>query len=320
MGRQTVVLLMIAAAIPLAAQSKYKAPRTPEGVPDFSGVYLNRTGVPLERPQNLGDKETFTREELEAREQAAAGRAERAAASRTVTNTAHYDLEQFGLDSGTTGMVESLRTSLLTGKTGRIPAMLPDAKAKMDAQRAAARGHEYDGPENRGMSERCILWNFEGPPVLPGGYNPNLQIMQGEGYVAVRYEMMGGARLIPTDGRAHVDSHVRQYYGDSVGHWEGDTLVVETTNFNDTPAMGRGADHNLRVVERYTRTGEHELTYQFTVTDPSVWEESWSGEYTMEKTDAPIYEYACQEGNYGMPNILSGERAAERKAAAGSGK
>src|SRR5262249_39541676 len=151
------------------------------------------------------------------------------------------------------------------------------------AAAAAARGHETDGPENRGMSERCILWNFEGPPLMPGGYNPNLQIFQGEHEVIIRNEMMGGARIIHTDGRPHLDAAVRQWYGDSIGHWEGDTLVAETTNFTDQPALGRGATRNLKVTERFTRISAEAIKYEFTVTDPSTWEQSWSGEYPITK-------------------------------------
>lgn len=310
-----VAVMMAAAILPLCAQSKYKAPRTPEGVPDLTGIYLNRTNVPLERPVNLGAKEFYTPEEYAAREKAAAERAAQQAAAPAGREDPHYDSEQFGLDSATSGMVKSLRTSLITGPTGRIPPMLAEAQQRYNAQQAARRGHEFDSAEMRSLSERCILWSFEGPPILPGGYNPNLQIHQGYGYVAVRYEMMGGARIIPTDGRPHVDPKIRLWYGDSVGHWEGDTLVVDTTNFTDQPALGRGADRNLHVVERFTRTGPDTITYQFTVSDPTVWEQSWSGEYTIERIQGNIYEYACHEGNYGLPNILSGARAAEQQAA-----
>jgi len=315
-------LLVIAALVsvmtPLAGQSTYKAPRTPWGVPDLQGFYLNRSTTPVERPQNLGAKEFYTEEEMKAREAAAAARAAAAAATpppETPTE-AHYDFEQFGLDSSTTGTVRNLRTSLVIGPTGRIPAMTPEAAKRTADARAAARGHEYDGPENRGMAERCILWNFEGPPLMPGGYNPNLQIFQGENQVIIRNEMMGGARIIPTNGKPHLDASVRQWYGDSIGHWEGETLVVDSTNFNDQPPLGRGATRNLHVTERFTRISPEVIKYEFTVTDPSTWEQSWSGEYPIQRIDGPIYEYACQEGNYGMPNILSGARAAEREAAA----
>jgi hypothetical protein len=305
----------MASMTPAAGQSKagaYKAPRTPWGVPDLQGYYLNRSTVPLERPQNLGAKEFYTEEEYALARQSTEARA----AARVEVNEAHYDLEQFGLDAATSGTVKNLRTSLIVGPTGRIPAMTPEATKRVNEARAAARGHEFDGPENRGMAERCILWSFEGPPLMPGGYNPNLQIFQGPNEVIIRNEMMGGARIIPTDGRGHLDENVRQWYGDSVGHWEGETLVVDTSNFNDQPPLGRGATRNLRVTERFTRISPDVIKYEFTVADPSTWEQSWSGEYPIQRIEGPIYEYACQEGNYGMPNILSGARAAEREAAA----
>ncbi len=176
------------------------------------------------------------------------------------------------------------------------------------------RGHEFDGPENRGLAERCIIWGAEGPPMLPIGYNSNLQIMQGEGYVAIMQEMIHDVRIIPTDGRPHVASSVRELMGDSRGHWEGNTLVVDTTNFTDRTAF-RGSSENLHVVERFTRTDADTVLYQFTVDDPSTWAAPWSAEVPLAKIDGPIFEYACHEGNYGMPNNLSGARAEEKKLA-----
>ncbi len=302
--------------LPIAAfgQSAYKAPRTIWGTPDFQGFYINRTNTPLERPQNLGDKEFYTEQELAAMEKAAAARQPQQTEPGTAAD-AHYDMSQFGLDSGTTGLVKQTRTSLIIGPTGRIPALTPEAQTRAQQARAAAAGHEYDGPENRGMAERCILWNFEGPPLMPGGYNPNLQIFQGPKEVVIKHEMMGSPRIIRTDGTPHIDASIRQWFGDSIGHWEGDTLVVDTTNFNDQPPLGRNATRNLHVVERFTRVSEKQIKYEFTVSDPSTWKDSWSGEYMIQKFAGPIYEYACQEGNYGMPNILSGARQAEREAA-----
>ncbi|MEP7352101.1 MAG: hypothetical protein ABI824_02615 [Acidobacteriota bacterium] len=296
-------------------QTSYKAPRTPWGTPDLQGYYINRTTTPLERPQNLGAKEFYTEAELKTIEAVAAARPE----TQTVAGTAadaHYNMTQFGLDAKTGGTARSLRTSIVVGPTGRIPAMIPAATQRTAAARAAAAGHEYDSVQNRGMSERCILWNFEGPPLMPGGYNPNLQIFQGPNQVIVRNEMMGGARIIRTDGSKHLDPAIRQWYGDSIGHWEGETLVVDSTNFNDQPAFGRGATKDLHVTERFTRISEDTIKYQFTVSDPNTWEQAWSGEYPIRKFAGPIYEYACQEGNYGMPNILSGAREAEKQAAA----
>jgi hypothetical protein len=270
----------------------------------------------MERPANLGTKEFYTEEELAAIEKAAAAR-EAAPTTPGTAADAHYDMQQFGLDAGTTGLVRNLRTSLIIGPTGRIPALLPEAQTRVNAEAAAKRGHETDGPENRGMAERCILWGFEGPPFTPGGYNPNLQIFQGEKEVIIRHEMMGNARVIRTDGSGHIPASIRQWYGDSIGHWEGETLVVETTNFNDQPAFARNSSRDLKVIERLTRVAEDTIKYEFTVSDPNTWKDSWSAEYPIKKFAGPIYEYACQEGNYGMPNILKGFRAAEREAAAG---
>ena len=284
----------------------YKAPKTSWGVPDFEGVYLTTTAVPMERPKELGDKAFYTDAEVTANAQA---RANRGPARVGV----HYDNAQFGLSPTVTGTVPNNRTSMITSDDGRMPEMLP-AAAKLQAdQRADRRDHQYDGPEMRGDAERCIYWGHEGVPMRPVGYNGTLQIVQSPGYVTIRHEMISTARIIPTDNREHVDSKLRSYFGDSVGHWEGDTLVVDTTNFNDHPPL-RGADENLHVVERFTRTSPDNITYQYTVTDPTVWEKSWSAEWPMGMTEGPIYEYACQEGNYGMAGVLSGARVTEWEA------
>jgi len=312
-------MILGTAIVPAFAQTKsaaYKAPRTSDGLPDLQGVYSNSSDVPLERAANLGAKEFYTDEELAKRAAATASPAPRAAAQPGTTADIHYDTSQFGLGRNVTTDMVNKRTSILVGDTGRVPPLLPEAKQRQDAQAALRRGHEMDGPENRGIAERCIYWGTEGPPMLNQGYNSNLQIAQGPGYVAILQEMIHDVRIIPTDGRAHVPANIRQWFGESVGHWEGDTLVVDTTNFNDQPAVGRGASRNLHVVERFTRTGPKTILYQFTVSDPSTWEKSWSGEYPFGEIDGKVYEYACQEGNYGMANILSGARADERRAAA----
>lgn len=303
-----------AKAAPKAAGA-YKAPRTPDGVPDIQGVYSNSSAVPLERPANLGAKEFYSPEELKAQAEAAAKRAPAAPSQVGTVADIHYDTSQFGLTRVLTDAMASNRTSIITGETGRVPAMIAAAVDRQNKQRAAVAGHQFDGPENRGIAERCIYWGNEGPPMLPVGYNATLQIVQGPGYVGIVQEMIHDTRIIPTDGREHAPENVRQFFGDSVGHWDGDTLVVETTNFNDMPAVGRGASRNLHVTEKFTRTGPETVLYQFTVSDPSTWEKSWSGEYPIGKIDGAVYEYACQEANYGMANILSGARADERKAA-----
>jgi hypothetical protein len=290
----------------------YTPPRTPDGKPDLQGIYSNASVVPLERPKDLGSKEFFTKEEADAYEKAAMSRHEVVAPG--TYGDVHYNMQQFGLEKGQSKVAETIRTSLIVGPEGRVPPLLPAAQARQAARQAANKGHEFDGPENRGLSERCILWPNEGPPMLPEGYNSNLQIVQGEGYVAIMQETIHDVRVIPTDGRPHLPADVHQLMGDSRGHWEGNTLVVDTTNFTDRTAF-RGSSENLHVVERFTRTDADTIKYEFTVSDPSTWEKSWSGEVPMTKIDGPIFEYACHEGNYGMHNNLSGARAEDAKKA-----
>lgn len=312
------------AAVPAGAQTgssvlfakegakTWTPPRTADGVPDLQGVYTNSSPVPLERPKELGSKEFFTKEESGAAMKKAEETHEVVAPG--TYGDVHYSMAQFGLEKGQSAIAANLRTSLIVGPTGRVPDLLPEARQRQAARAAVNRGHEFDGPENRSLSERCIFWGAEGPPMLPIGYNSNLQIIQGPGYVAILQEMIHDVRIIPTDGRAHVAANVHELMGDSVGHWEGNTLVVDTTNFTDRTAF-RGSSESLHVVERFTKTDPNTVLYQFTVDDPHTWATSWSGEVPMTKIDGPIFEYACHEGNYGMPNNLSGARAEEKKLA-----
>ena len=152
------------------------------------------------------------------------------------------------------------------------------------------------------------------PPMMPPGYNPAYQIVQSPGYVTILIEMLHETRVIPTDGRPHAPSNVRSWLGDSKGHWEGDTLVVETTNFNDKVAF-RGASENMKVTERFTRMSDDAIRYEFTVDDPSTWERAWKGEMPFVKIGGPIFEHACNEGNYGIANTLAGARKEEKRAA-----
>jgi hypothetical protein len=313
---QTVAAKPAAAA---AAPKNWTPPRTPDGVPDLQGYWTNLTDTPLERPNELGAKEFYTPDELAAREK----KAQEQAAKRleegrqtepgTVADV-HYDLAQFGLDRSQAKSSTSLRTSLILGPEGRIPPQLPEAQ-KRNAERAAYnRVHGFDGPETRSLSERCILWPNEGPPMLAPGYNSNLEIVQSPGYVAILQEMIHDTRVIATNNRPHLPASVRQLMGDSRGHWEGDTLVVETTNFTNRTSF-RGSTDSLKVIERFTRTSPNTITYQFTVSDPATWDKPWSAELPMTTIDPPIYEYACHEANYGMANNLKGARATEKEAA-----
>jgi hypothetical protein len=284
--------------------------RTADGQPDLQGVWANASNVPLERPKNLGAKEFFTEQELA--ENAKKG----FSGDRAVTVEAHYDLSQFGLDPSQSKFAPNLRTSLIVGPKGRIPPLIPEAQKRLAAKAAQAQGHEFDGPENRPLGERCIMWPSEGPPMLPVGYNNNLQIFQGPGYVAILQEMIHDVRIIPLDGSPHLAAGVGQWRGDSRGHWEGNTLVVDTTNFTAKTAF-RGSTEHLRVIERFSRTAEDMLLYEFTVEDPDTWTKSWTAQWPMAKAAGRIFEYACQEGNYGMANTLSATRALEEAARKG---
>ena len=313
------------AAKPAPAAKAWSMPRTPDGKPDLQGVYTNATSVPVARPAYLGAKEFYTDEADKAASAAqapAAGRGGRGGAARPAAAAdpegnglaVHYDTSQFGLGGATVKRVASLRTSIITGPEGRVPAVLPEvAKAAQD-RRAYQQAHQWDSAQNRPLAERCITWGFEGPPMMPVGYNSTLEIVQGQGYVAIVQEMIHDTRVIPTDGRPHGPAEIKRWMGDSVGHWEGDTLVVETVNYNPQVVIQQQqVSDAAKVTERFTRIDADTITYQFTVDDPKTWVKPFSGEYNMVHIDGPVYEYACHEGNYGMANNLSGQRATEKK-------
>lgn len=311
-------------AAPTASRSvAWSAPRTPDGVPDLEGVWTNNTVTPVERPRELGEKEFYTEAELadvqkRERERLAKDEIEGLPAANhsgvegAPADNVHYDFAQFGLDRSQAKIAWDRRTSIIVGPEGTMPPLTPEAR-KRNAERAAkARGHELDGPENRPLGARCIARPNVGPPLLPAGYNSNLQIVQGPGYVALEAEMIHDARVIPTDGRPHLSKSVHQWMGDSRGHWEGNTLVIDTTNFTDlNPFPGA---QNLHVIERLTRLDEDTILYQFTVEDPGMWTKPWSGELPITKIKGDLYEYACNEGNYGLENTLRGARVAEEQA------
>jgi len=302
-----------------AATKNWTAPKNPDGTPDLQGYFTNSTVTPLERPKDLGAKEFFTQEEADA--YAKKAMAQKEATGPGTYADVHYDMGQFGLERAQNKVARTIRTSLIVGADGRVPELLPEAKTRAAARAAANRGHEFDGPENRGLAEQCIIWNNEGPPMMPVGYNSNLQIVQGEGYVAIEQEMIHDTRIIPIDPpnaiRPHLPSDVHLLMGDARGHYEGNTLVVDTTNFTDRVPF-HGSGEKLHVVERFTRTDADTVLYQFTVDDPTAWAHSWSAEIPMTKIDGPIFEYACHEGNYGMRNNLSGARAEEKQKEAAS--
>jgi len=312
-GRWLVAMGLVAAA---SAPPAWTPPRTPDGRPDLQGFWTNATITPLERPRELGAKEYYTEEE--AAEYRKKALVPLSTAERGGTE-AHYEFTQFGLDRSQAQIAFSMRTSMIVGPEGRVPPLTQEAQQRNAERAARNKGHEFDGPENRTIQERCIVWGNEGPPMLPPGYNSFLQIVQTPASVAIMQEMIHDVRIIPLDGRPHAPANVRRWLGDSRGRWEGDTLVVDTTNFTDQTNF-RGSRENLHVVERFTRVDDGTIRYQFTVDDPTTWAKAWSGELPLVKDKGPIYEYACHEGNYGLANNLRGARAKEKADEAKTGK
>jgi len=303
-----------AQAKPSAAKS-WASLKTADGQPDLQGYWTNATLTPLERPAQLAGKATLTAEEAAAyvkqiREQG--NRDRRGGSAETDVGEAYND---FWFDRGTK-IVGSLRTSLIVDPPdGKIPSLTAEAQQRVDATREFNRQHPADGPENRGLAERCLIWGTAGPPMMPGPYNNAYQIVQNRDYVVILVEMIHDARVIPLDGRPHLGGDMRQWMGNSRGRWEGNTLVVDTTDFSGK-APFRGSDQNLHLVERFTRTDANTMQYEFTVNDESAFTRPWSVQIPFTKAEGPIFEYACTEGNYGMTDILAGARAQEQKGAA----
>jgi hypothetical protein len=301
-----------------AKAGAYVPPRTADGQPDLQGIWNNATITTLERPPALAGKAFFTPAEAAAFEKTTAlqnNRDQRGPDGATDVAGAY---NQAWFDRGTK-VVGTLRTSLIVDPPdGKIP-YNETAQKRLAAAADYARAHPADGPENLTLQDRCLVWATAGPPMLPGPYNDNYQIFQAPGYVAIAVEMIHDVRIIPIDGRPHLPSSVRLWSGDPRGHWEGNTLVVETTNFNGK-AHFRGATENMRLIERFTRTAADTLTYEFTVDDPATFAKPWSASIPMERAEGPIYEYACHEGNYAVPGILAGARLQEKKSSGGAGK
>jgi hypothetical protein len=301
-----------------AAGKVWTPPRTPDGKPDLQGVWNNATLTPLERPKSLGTKEFYTDQEFAelARRVRQGEVGEGADLGAAAEQTLRYDLSLYGFDLTKARFSSNKRTSLIVGPDGVVPPMLPEA-IKRNADRAAKnKGHEFDGYENRPLQERCILMGQERLPMIPGVNDNNLlQIAQGAGWVTMLHEINHHTRVIPTDGRPHISQNIRQWQGDSVGRWEGNTLVVDTTNFTGLTANFRGSGEKLHLVERFTRVSDETIIYQFTVEDPTTWAKPWTAEIPMTKSEGPIYEWACHEGNTMISTILRGARVAEEDAA-----
>jgi hypothetical protein len=287
-------------------------PRTADGKPNFEGDWVNNTFTPLERPEDLQDKAFFTPEE--ARAYAERGIARQKAQSR---DNIHYD-DFIWMNEASLRSVTGSRTSIVfEPATGRIPLVNAEGQKRAQARAVArkAAGGQSDRVQNRALSERCIIWGHEGPPMLPVGYNANIKIVQSAQTIVIIQEMTHNTRVIPLVPTPRLGDRFRHWSGESRGWWEGDTLVVETKNYNDKVAW-RGASEQLRVTERFSLADDTTIDYQFTVEDKATWDQPWKGQIAIKKADGELWEYACHEGNYGVRNILSAARAEEAKAAA----
>jgi hypothetical protein len=292
--------------------------RTPWGDPDLQGVFTFATITPLQRPDDVQGKEVLTDEEAASLEERTAR--ERVDRPPRPGDTGTYN--RFWVDYGTR-VVGTKRTSLITGSEGKLPPLTAQAHQKNTARRETG-PQPPTGPESLSITDRCILGFNSGPPFLPSAYNNTVQLFQTSDYVVILNEMIHDARIVPLDGRPHLGGKISQWSGDSRGRWEGDTLVVETTNFSSSRELSGGinlwryteADSEqgtALLVERFTRLDPDTVSYEFTLDDPETWTNPWSARFPLVHIDGEVFEYACHEGNYSMKNILSGARAQEKR-------
>lgn len=288
----------------------WTAPLTAWGDPDLQGLWNNATTTPLQRPEELGQKAFLSDQEVIERDKIV-GQARNTDRPPRSGDPGTYN--EFWWERGRT--IANNRTSLIfSPSNGRLPALSARGEQRATAALRWKRSRgEYDSWIDRPLAERCII--YRGIPAFPTGYNNNYYIAQTANYVAIVQEHIHEVRLIPLDGRPHLGANIRQWLGDSRGHWDGDTLVVETTNFSDQSLI-RGVNgdpsESLHVIERYTRIATDMIDYEFTVTDPITWQQPWSGSLPLTAFEGPMYEYACHEGNYALANVLAGARAKEQ--------
>ena len=311
-------------------------PRTSWGAPDLQGVWDFRTITTLERPEDLAGREFLTAEEAAAYEEGQSRRQ-----NRDLINSAQGGLQyapeadggvvpynEFWYDRGTS-VISSRRTSLIIDPPdGRLPKLTPEAQQSADAQREIGREEQRGRPransyEDRDHGDRCIQHVKAGPPISPGGYNNNMQLFQTPGHIAILNEQIHDVRIIPVAGPPHLGHQIQQWMGDSRAHWDGETLVVETTNFNGKHDQigrpGLSSGERLTLTERFTRLDAETLIYEYTVSDPATWVSPWTAQVPMKKNPDLLYEYACHEGNYSMATVLRGARL-EEKAAGETGR
>ena len=320
--KNTLIWILTAILVGLSAglsygQNNFVVPRTEWGSPDLSGVWNFSSIIPLERPAFFGDKKTLTKEEI------AALTNQQEAGFDALNNIGVGGYNTFWIEMGENG---DNRTSLIIyPENGRLPETIegvpvqvgglgPDEPGERPV-RMVVGGIAKNGPEDRGLSERCIVGFNSGPPFTPNLYNNNIQIIQNEDTAVIMTEMIHDARIVPLEVKSNLADDIRLWSGDSRGYWEGDTLVVETKNFNGlTQSFGvYGTSKDKQLTERFTRVGPFTVEYEFTVDDPSTFKDKVVVMVPMSKVDGQLYEYACHEGNYGMVNILRGERMNERR-------
>jgi hypothetical protein len=298
----------------LAAVCAVAAARAASNPRDLEGVWSFATLTPVERPQPLADKPYFTDEEAKAFVADALARNDRDRRDGGAAVDAARGVADFWFDRGTgVAMLDGKRlTSLVIDPPdGRVPPLTPDGRARADARNADNRDHPADGPENRSLQERCLSFNA-GPPINIGPYNNFVQIFQMPAAVIVFTEMIHDARIVWADGRPHLPPSVKLWLGDSRGRWDGNTFVVDTTNFTDQSNF-RGSSDRLHLVERFTRVDAITLRYEYTVDDPQTFTKPWTAVLPMTKVNERLYEYACHEGNYALPDILRGARFQEKQ-------
>ena len=297
----------------MQASAQTDPPRTTWGQPDLQGVWDFRSITPMQRPNDRADQEFLTTEEAAELDQAAVERDVRSwnrEARRTEAGGNVGAYNNFWMDRGLR-TVGTRRTSLIVyPPNGRMPSMTPSGQERAQARRDYAQEHPADSWSDFSSGVRCILGFNAGPPFTPSAYNNNMQLFQTPDTVVVMTEMVNTSRVIPLNGQPHLDPDVLQWSGDSRGYWEGDTLVVETRNF-DPKRKWRGTTASTRLVERFTRVDAETLEYAFTVTDPETWTSAWTASVPLVLNPEPMFEYACHEGNYSMPVMLGGARTEE---------
>jgi len=299
------------AAAKSAPAKKFAIPRTPWGDPDLSGVWDYKTITPLERPANMAGRSQLTDQEVAQLEGAAARNLDAPPDENTPVGLVHAP---YMTDRGRK-VTDDRRTSLIIEPAdGRVPALTPEAQARAAMRRGGGRDGGADGPESRSNPERCITYGFPNA-TLPTLYNNNIRILQGPGYVAVTHEMIHETRVIPLDGRPALNSKIEQWFGDSRGHWEGDTLVVESQNFSDKTNY-RGSGKTLHTIERFKRVAKDRIEFTITIDDPHTFVRPWTIDLPMRTSEGDMYEYACHEANVGLYDILEVARDEEKKIAA----